>query len=282
LLKLITVLFLVFNISGLLAERRYDTVTDPTTKVAKKVYWNGIKIKKHKNGQTKKSRTYKDGFLHGTTLKFNKKGIKISEKQYKLGKLDGMKKTFHNNGKLKKAEPYVSGKLQGKAIWYRKDGTTIKRTVHYQNGMRHGVQDKFYKNGNLKSKTMFRISQAGKEQRHGAFASYYSDQKLHFEVLYVNGKKNGLAKRVYQNGVVKYEKCYVNGKRQAGIAICKKQNLSAETVTRNYKNGKPSLIYQVKNGKRHGKYRRYSKEGKLTSVTQYEEGKKIKTTKIKQ
>ncbi len=280
-LKSITVLFLITNISTLLAERRYDKVTDPSSNTSKRVYWNGIKIKKYKNGKTRRSRTYKEGRLHGAALKFNKKGIKIREKQYKSGRLDGIKKTFRNDGSLKKVELYQNGKLHGKTVWYRKDGKKVKRTIQYQNGIRNGVQEKFYSNGNLKSKALFRIGQNGKEQRNGTFVMYYSDQKLYFEVLYVDGKKDGLAKKVFHNGVVKYEKCYIKGKEQAGVALCKKQNLAAETITRNYKNGKPSVIYQVKDGKRHGKYRRYNKEGKLTSVTQYEEGKKINTTKIK-
>jgi len=277
--KFIVFLFFLTNVSNLIGERRYDKVKDSNTQHTMKVYWNGVKIKKFKNGTTKKSRTYKDGYLDGPTIKYNRKGVKISIKQYKNDKLDGLKSTFRKDGSLRKTEPYSNGKLHGKTVRYRKDGKTVKKTANYQNGQRIGLQKEFHRNGSLKSQTVFRIGAKGKEQRHGAYVAYYKDKKLRYEVEYVNGKKHGIAKMLHPNGIVGYIKCYINGKKQAGNAVCNNQKAESETITRKYANGKPSLIYQVKNGKRHGMYRRYDKEGKLTSATRYDEGKKMSTKK---
>jgi len=41
---------------------------------------------------------------------------------------------------------------------------------------------------------------------------YYEDGKLQSEIMYKNGKKNGLAKYYYKDGQLKSEESYKNGK----------------------------------------------------------------------
>ena len=174
------------------------------------------------------------------------------------------------DGTIKKTRTYKNGKRDGLTIKYNRKGVKI-RIKMYKNGKLDGIKNSYRSNGILWRQQTY---QNGK--RNGNTLVYHKDGKtIRKTTPYTNGKIHGIVKKVYSNGTVAYRKCYIRGKKQAGLLICSNQK-GIETITHYHKNGKPSLIYQVTNGKRHGFYRRYDKQGKLTKTKQYDNGSRLK------
>lgn len=69
--------------------------------------------------RVQESKSYQNGLLHGLHTKFNKHGLKLSEKLWKNGMLDGSVKQWYSNGMPKSDSVYVNGRQIGKHTeWY--------------------------------------------------------------------------------------------------------------------------------------------------------------------
>lgn len=89
--------------------------------------------------------------------------------------------------------------------------------------------------------------------------TYYEDGKIHKEMPYANGAKNGVAKEYYQNGKVFQEVTYVNNSRE-GVA------------KRYYNTGILSQETPYENDLMHGVQKRYRRGGDLMAEIPYDEG----------
>lgn len=88
--------------------------------------------------------------------------------------------------------------------------------------------------------------------------NFYELDKSEFS--FIDGKINGVYKFFYETREVKLEYKYTNGEKIEHI--------------RYYKNGKIAFKYDIKNGRKHGNYEYYSKDGKKRLELSFWEGKK--------
>jgi len=235
--------------------------------------WNGkIYLKNNEYFEIKNGKGYvkeyiskyifEGEYLYGDRFGKGKELDKIHlkyEGEYLNGKRHGEGKEYYDNGKLKfVGEYYCDFKLKGK-IYYEKS------TSEKNNGV-YSIHELINDNEKIKE--------------------YYSNNKLKYEIEYLNEDLNGKGKEYYSNGLIKFEGEYFNGKKWKGIGktFFKDSTLKSEI---NYIYGKiekekeynknGELIFEGKylNRKRwNGKGKEYNFLGQLEFEGEYINGKK--------
>jgi antitoxin component YwqK of YwqJK toxin-antitoxin module len=128
--------------------------------------FSGIKKIYHKNGQLKKSMTYKNGVVNGSRISYFENG-KISEegtwlnrhwiKGYTLyyengclqqrlfygedGKRKGLQRYYFPNGSLQAILNMADGKEEGYALLFNENGSLEKKPVYYVNGVKTDINN---------------------------------------------------------------------------------------------------------------------------------------------
>ncbi len=179
-----------------------------------------------------------------------------SEEHYKDDKPHGTHKDFHPNGRLKMLSTFSEGKLDGPRTYHREDGG-LQEEQYFKNGKTHGAQKRYWPNGKLQHLRTYDAS----------VLNNYGDSAQH-----------GLDAWYHENGTLRSERCYQRGEQVEGLAPCKggaaAQAGAAETVKEHYESGQLKVEYEVKAGKKHGRYVEYRHDGKLLERTRYVDGKR--------
>lgn len=74
----------------------------------------------------------------------------------------------------------------------------------------------YYKSGQIKSETEFKLTKNDKKIYNGNHKSWYESGALRFVAFYENGKKNGEFLSYWKNGILKRKDYYKNGKLNKG------------------------------------------------------------------
>jgi len=201
----------------------------------KKFYKNGSReglwVTWHSNGRKEREAVYRNDVREGVFKEWDFEGCEISKKLYEKGILlqssssfsTGKKKgkgsldektgiytheSWHENGNLRK-KSFYDGKIKGKKIGIWKGWDDDGNKEFEQDFNKGGETTKYWKNGNVKSKTNWK---AGKLN---GLASYYSkDETLNCSGEHIDGKREGVWQVNGQN--VNYS----NGKRQSSNLDC--------------------------------------------------------------
>ncbi len=153
--------------------------------------------------------------------------------------LNGLIKTYHSNGKIKSQGEYIRGIKVGTHFYSTYDNHWFKQ-ISYIRGVKHGLYQTF-------------------------FIDYTTHEQIKmYEVMYVDGKKEGTETRYSEYGKVKETGNYING-LEDGVFV-------TYTI-----NGKKESSCEYVCGKRHGLYQRWL-DHKLIEECYYQEGIKVKTT----
>ena len=95
-----------------------------------------------------------------------------------------VKEEFHSNGKLKSRINYQpksdGGEKHGLQEIYH-ENSQLKSKSYYKDGKREGLQESYYENGQLKYKENLRDG-----ERDGLYENYYEDGELRFVICYKN------------------------------------------------------------------------------------------------
>jgi len=171
---------------------------------------------------------------------------------YKNGKEEGDWFNYWEDGKLKNKSSFKQGRLHGKWYSYLPNGV-LSLTGTYKNGLKTGEWQEFYSNGRKKEITNYKIKKIknysndvvilGMKQitsvPHGKFEAYsHLDFQLKGKGTYKNGLKHGTWIDFYPGGEI------------------------------------PTVVSPYKDGKLHGKYKQYSRTGKLQHEISYQKGLK--------
>lgn len=159
---------------------------------------------------------YQDGFNRGDdTTKtivrdYYGNGQLKSETVYKNNVLNGIYKIYYENGQKKYEMPYIKGKVEGVVRSYYKNGQ-LESEILFKNNMINGLLIYYYENGHKKSETSYKNNLMD-----GLCIIYYDEDsnKVLSETQYLNGKKEGLEKAYYGNGLLIYEIPYINDRME--------------------------------------------------------------------
>lgn len=156
-------------------------------------------------------------------------GKKFIDGLYRQGRQEGEWSYYYDNGQLNRTVTFQKGRLHGQWETFRADGTLAAKRS-YENGLRHGtwqtyddtgkqlLQEEHYVTGTPDGivKAWFpdgkQRMQAGIKigKRHGLTTTWDKDGKKTGEVTYVEGKLDGPAMIVLEDGTTKIQQ-YKNG-----------------------------------------------------------------------
>lgn len=145
-----------------------------------------------KDGVIKSQIEYKNGTRSDTT-----EGIK-----------DGLEKVYYNTGELAYTVRNIDGKREGSMDWYDRDGKHLE-IIHFQKGLRHGLNMIFYANGTVRSEVNY-IN----DNKEGLEKQYFSTGKLASEVTFMKGRQEGLQKEYNENGTLDNDVMYKHGYKE--------------------------------------------------------------------
>ncbi|MEM8897789.1 MAG: hypothetical protein AAGC85_06775, partial [Bacteroidota bacterium] len=83
----------------------------------------------------------------GTDIFRNEKGIVVREYSFKNGKMHGPYKLYFEDGRLCQIRYYKHGILDSLWLVFTKDSILVNR-IRLKNGLKHGLTEDFYANGN--------------------------------------------------------------------------------------------------------------------------------------
>ena len=124
----------------------YKKITDDYTGWAKRI-WD--------NGQIKALGQITDGMKDGLWTEWYESGNKLTEVNYKAGKMDGITTLWHENGKKQSESKYKDGKHNGPwKHWY--ENGQKKGEGNFQDGKPNGLATLWYENGQKQRETNFK------------------------------------------------------------------------------------------------------------------------------
>lgn len=228
---------------------------------------------------------------------------KVEEGKYTDNKKTGIWQTFFPNNKLKSKIPYENNRQDGYAVLYYENGN-IKEEGTWKNNRWVGDYKLYYENGQVEQE--FKFNASGK--REGSQKYYNENGQKIMEGNWEEGKATGSLKEFYDNGDIKAEKKFDDGSLDvASIKTYETKKVSAKAskkaeapvvapavIVQEEKDnlGKPfngegywklfNANKQVskdgvfsKNRLVDGKVYTYNKDGILTRIAVYKEGKYV-------
>ncbi len=160
-----------------------------------------------------------------------------------------------NEKKVKRQEmTWENGLLQGPKIEYFEDGVSIRATLNFEQGKRHGVFFYNHPNGKVKLKGQYFYDEldstiesfyiTGKPKytyhynkgvKNGWSITYFTNGNIEQKVMIVNDKPSGFMKNYYEAGNIRLEAFYTSGIRNGMYYRYHLTGLLAEESY--YKNG---------------------------------------------
>ena len=131
---------------------------------------------------------------------------KVEEGKFVDTKKTGIWQTFFPNNKLKSKIPYVNNRQDGYAILYYENGN-IKEEGVWKNNRWVGDYKLYYETGQLQQE--FNFNATGK--REGSQKYFNENGQKIMEGNWEGGKETGVVKEFYDNGEIKSEKKYNDG-----------------------------------------------------------------------
>jgi len=135
----------------------------------------------------KYTRSKKDYAKQGLYTKWDEKGQKYEEANYKDDQLNGERKLYYENGQVQIVENYINGSFEGP----------------YQT---------FYENGQMEIDGQYVNNEAS-----GEWKKYYDSSELMEIVQLKNNLENGPFVEYYRNGNKKAEGTYLDGDNEHGL-----------------------------------------------------------------
>lgn len=212
---------------------------------------NGYNRFYHENGELASEGAMKDGKPTGHWKNYYPNGTLRSEGKRAGTKLDSLWRFYDKNGVLEAEIWYEDGKKDSLTKKYSKEGF-LEKTIPYESGEKEGIAYHYYPNGSKKMR-----------------------------IPYQEGKKEGTAFRYNKEGRVVTLLNYREGHLRNKKAINRKNDSAQRTGPWKafYPNGQVEWEGFYQNGKKHGIFKYYNKEGKVQDVRKYDNGKRLEDSK---
>lgn len=169
----------------------------------------GSHIRYYPNGKESYKVRYRDGKKQGFETFYGRDGKLLGEGEYAMGIPKGKHYRYHENGKLAYLALYDDeGALLEPIVHYSAEGQKI---VQYQmvNGVREGVYEEWYENGQLKLHHEYAKGEYDGEQR-----EYYESGQQKLAARFKNAKRDGIYREWYDNGNLKVHTSYRDGEKE--------------------------------------------------------------------
>jgi antitoxin component YwqK of YwqJK toxin-antitoxin module len=259
------------------------------------------------NGEVKVKTAYKQGKLDGGFMSYDSLGRKVTKGEYEMGLKAGDWLTWYPSGKKKERSSYFSGKANGPYTLWDEEGRIIKEG-EYSDDLKHGVwitfdpdlggrqeSYEYYDMGIAKLKYFYKYYDNGNMMEEPAFTEYYRDgewrqlfdnERIQYLTTYSMGKKYGLyeewtiKKELVQRGYYEYDLMsalwtYVRNDSVIKYEVYDADSIIDGFVYEYYDNDKKKADAGfLENGKRDQKWYTYFEEGKDSTVSVYDAGKK--------
>lgn len=115
---------------------------------------------------------------------------------------------FYSSGKLKRQAIYDEGKKEGVETRYRTKDRSVLSHTDWANGLKHGDETKYNKNGGRSQKCNWENGKV-----HGTCLWFHSNGNVRTERAYVKGKKHGILRSFKSDGRLAYTEIYENDKK---------------------------------------------------------------------
>ncbi len=252
---------------------------------------DGYNVFYYENGQISSEGYMKEGKPVGYWKNYYEDGILKSEGNRKNFELDSIWKFYDEEGNIKLKINYDKGKKDGIQTTYRKDeymvenyeggikegltnyfynDGTLKKSVHFKNGLEHGYAKEFsreglvivliqYKKGFIVSREY--INRKDKNDlRQGVWKSFHKNGIIATEATYRNDKLHGYYKMFDNEGNLLRVEKYENGKKIEDAEEIKKLEQRIDY----YPDGSVKIVgHYNKNDKPDGIRREYDKKGNI-------------------
>lgn len=182
---------------------------------------------------------YYDDFIETTT-------------PYKNSKKEGVEKRYFPSGAVLRKTPYKDDKIEGiEKIYYEIGG--VESEIPYKNDKVEGIRKEYYIDGTLASRFAYK-----NDYKEGYAKKYYHDGSIKLERVYKMGRKHGVEKSYTEEGILTEEIPFFEGSVNGTLKFF------------NQETGRPFLFVDYVNGIKHGKAVKYSDDGKVYAVINFE------------
>ena len=176
---------------------------------------NGVEYELNKNKDTLRKTFYKDGEKDGLDIEFYENGDTLYVRNYINGKRDGRFVSYDEKKRIEYINNYINDLQGGESISYHtkkkflsKEKRYISEIKNYKNGELDGVSKSFYDNNKIEYEIIFKnnlpytsvsaytakgnkLDAGTLKDGNGTFNRYYSDGKLKYSFVFVDGKCKG-------------------------------------------------------------------------------------------
>jgi hypothetical protein len=217
---------------------------------------------------------YVMGKLEGPIKYYNKNGVLTDENYYHDDKNDGISTHYYSNGKPNVVSVFHNNWLSRVLVFdtsgnfihddtmsfptgnitIKYDNGNLHKFSPYLNGLKHGTEIEYYRNGVIKSKTNYKFN-----EYHGTSEGFYDNGQRRSLIHYKFGRRDSVMRTYHENGKIDRENYYVNGQSEGKLIF-------------NFENGKLSIQGNEFNGLREGDYEYFSMDGNLQYKVQYIRG----------
>ncbi|MCX6232571.1 MAG: tetratricopeptide repeat protein [Bacteroidetes bacterium] len=242
----------------------------------------------YKNGNLKSYCEYEENERNGLFQSFYKDGTLKQEGYYNKGNAEGSWYSYHDNGNFSEINNYLKDKLNGyqetfdyfgkKSVEsYYSNDFMIDNSRIDTNGNIYNRDSLINGNGLIKRKNLngtlaqTALYLAG-NWKDTVYNYNYTGVKI-YEGKYINGRKDGVHKWYFDNGMLQTESTYNYGEEEGvsktydikGKLMVQTTYLNGRTENISYffPNGKPELSIEYENGERNGYTKYYTPDGQF-------------------
>ncbi len=232
------------------------------------------------------------GELDGAATCYHFDGTKKTESNYVNGKREGKYTSFNKMGDISVAESFVNGELSGK---YQKffDGKTVEEEAEYKDGIVVGSFKKYYNNKQLKAEYVYKDKKIVSSVEYHptgvkSSESTYNDKGAIQSTSYFDASGEKYYDEVFNSKEIKYIRQFAkNNPKPTEINLSRKafeirdldnkvlitgafdKGLRHGTWKYLFPTGQLSMEADYNKGEQEGLSKTYTKQGTLTSVSNY-------------
>lgn len=155
--------------------------------------FSGIAFDEYEPGKKKGIIPFKDGYMEGKAVQWDRHGNKISETTYVKGKKQGREIVYHPNGKKQAEVNYVNDQPHGMVIEYYDTGEKMS-SGELVNGVENGRYTWWYRSGKKDQELTYNMGQVN-----GQVKNWYENGNLKMVANYRNHEKEGTTTYWYEN-----------------------------------------------------------------------------------
>jgi len=174
-----------------IGQQPVDTINNTDAKGLKQGYWE----KKYPNGKTAYKGYFKDDNPVGKMVRYYETGnIKAVMNFSDNGKF-AQTKLYYQNDSLAAEGFYKNGKKDSTWNYYSYYDNIKKSTENYKNGVKHGISQVYFNNGNIFDETNWVNG-----VKHGEWIQYFQSGEMQMVTYYEKGVLHGCFNVFFENG----------------------------------------------------------------------------------